>query len=354
MLNLFPLSFLLILLWQAKLCRGKGNYHRDYLSREHCSSIKGALSLVILLHHLGQSIMTGGGGRGSLLLLFAHIGGILPVAMFFFYSGYSLQKKYMCDQEYARYFLLKRLPMVLIPYLSVTLLYWLQSYLLGQPYTLQEVLRSFYSGFPIVRFSWFILALLCFYFVFFLLMKLCKTHFSAMVLGALLYCAVWRWICIRAQIPPYWYSSIHVLAVGMGWAVWENKITGWLQKYGWLGISIPVAAFLLIAPISHFGAQNLNELVVVCFVLAAASLLTKIQFFNPILRFIGGISFEIYLLQGLFLTGLRNSGFYLNNGFLFCLLVISGTLLAAWGAHLVFRTILRKYRNFLSRRLHIS
>lgn len=343
MLNLIPLALILVSLFQVKILTKRGEFHRDYLSREQSSAIKGILAIVILLHHLGQEVMETG-GNAPLLLLFAHIGGVLPVAMFFFYSGYGLQKKYMTSPHYEKGFLQKRVPTVLLPYLIVTLLCWGQSWLLGDPYSVRDVVGGFYDGFPIVRFSWFILELIFFYFVFYLLMKICRKHFSAMLPGALVYLVLWNLVCRRAYLPAFWYSYTHTLIIGMAWAIFEGPIEKAVHRLGWPGILTMLFVFLLAASVSHFGGSSFNEILVVLFLFAVIPVLTKVRFYNPVLKFLGSISYEIYLLQGFFLTALRNDVFYLESNFLFCLFALGLTLFFGWIAHLLFGMLLKGYR----------
>ena len=346
MLNLFAIALLALSLWNIRIFTGREVWNSDYLSPKNAQAVKGLLAMVVLLHHLAQSTTRCGEGN-FLFHLFAHAG-LLPVAVFFFYSGYGLQKRYMQDESYRHHYLQKRIPTLLFPYLIATALYWLLYTILGDPYSWREVLRGFYNGHPIVKYSWYVLAVLAFYFVFYLLMVVCKKHYIAMVLGAGAFCLLWRGLCRYAEIGAYWYSYIHILVLGMLWAVGEKRILEGIEGHHCLWIALASLGFLAAAAISHFGRYSFNELVVVLFVVLFVLVLTKVKISNGILRFLGRISYEIYLFQGLFIVGLRNGAVYIENGFLFCLLALTGTLVVACLAHLCFRWVLARYSQRLN------
>lgn len=142
--DVIPLVFVLACLYGAKpkkpLLRG---IYPDYLSAGQGKALRGILSIVIVLHHLGQKNM------GVVLLpVFAKIG-YLATSVFFFLSGYGLMTQYMHRENYSRCFLRKRIGAVLVPYVLATLLCWAVYPLLGTPWTFGDILRGFREGRPL-------------------------------------------------------------------------------------------------------------------------------------------------------------------------------------------------------------
>ena len=164
--DIIPLLFLFLCLYGA---RGRLVFSDDYLSKSTCKYYRGLFAFVVILHHLASSVDAG--------VLFSHFKyvGVYAVAFFFFLSGYGLQKSYIIKSEiYRKGFLLKRIPVVLIPYVFIIAMYWLMNLLLDRYYSIQDIFHSFIVGMPIAANSWFIVDILFFYVVFWFLMLVCK------------------------------------------------------------------------------------------------------------------------------------------------------------------------------------
>ena len=62
---------------------------------------------------------------------------------------------------------------------------------------------------------------------------------------------------------------------------------------------------------------------IICFVCFVLLLMMKVRFGNPVLKFLGSISLELYLIHNLFLTGLSSGAiFKVNSPFMFCFFTI--------------------------------
>ena len=166
MLDFFPVLLGVLLV-------GGGTFshfpNRDYLSVETGKIWRGFFAIVIVLHHLALQ-----GGNGYIWPLFAHTGW-LAVAVFFFFSGYGLQKKYLTDQTYSCYFLRNRLPTILVPFLLATLFYVGLSLMGGAQYSISKVLLSFVNGRPLLPYSWHIINIVVFYCFFNFTQSFCST-----------------------------------------------------------------------------------------------------------------------------------------------------------------------------------
>lgn len=332
---LLPLG---LCLWGVRWNKG---IRGDCLSRQSTDALRGALALGIIFVHIAQ-YCPGGWGFALMEKL-----GYLLVAGFFFLSGYSLQKQHMTEENYHKGFLRKRLLGVLVPYLVVTAVYWSYFHLIGRGYGLAEVLSRFAQGNPIVSFSWFIPAILTFYLAFWGLMRLCKRGYTTMVLGGAVWFGLYTLICIILKFGQWWYISAFPAVLGMAWAVHQKTIEKRLEK-GYYSVLLPVlaafAAVLVLESLLHMGALNtlLKALAATLFAAGLVLLLYKLRFGNPVLRSLGKLSMEIYLMQGLAIMVLRSRWVYVKSPMLYALLIVVVTVAFAAVVHIAFKGIPKK------------
>lgn len=118
---------LLLLFWRARIVSG---LNEEYLSIETSQGLKGIFSLGVVLHHLAQNTKSA--------VFFSFIASVGPfiVSIFFFISGYGLQKKHLSDRNYGKNFLYKRIPALFIPYLLIAVVYWCINAANGNIYSL--------------------------------------------------------------------------------------------------------------------------------------------------------------------------------------------------------------------------
>lgn len=338
LLDLFPLLLLILFLIgvrpiQKNTSLGpEGTVNQSYLSKEMGNAWRGLFAIVVLLHHLSQRTDPG------LAFRLFRPAGYLAVAVFFFFSGYGLQKSHMASENYQNKFLQKRLLKILLPYAFVTLLYWVLFAVNGTVFSLKDVALSLVNGDPIAFASWYILSICYFYVVYWLFMLTCKRRFNLMVLCAALYFVVYAILCRVFGYDEWWYNASHLLVLGMLWATHEQRILHVIAKRYYL-----LAGCTLVGFLASFGALYADlltglmwELVLswisaALFVGMVLLVSMKIRIQNPILQFLGKISMEIYLIHGLFMRGLRSELLRVENDFLWACLIIVGSVLLGWG-----------------------
>lgn len=310
-------------------------YNTDYISLENTKPIKGILALVVMLHHISQN--TAG---GVLLREFEPIG-YLPVAVFFFFSGYGLLKSYKEKKGYKEQFFRRRISTILFPYLIVVLIYWLLSAIGKTPYTVEEMLYSFIDGYPKAANSWYILVLLLFYVCFYIFMAIFKKNYKGIVIATAGLCVVWSIICMIIGYGIWWYNSCICIAFGMAWALWEKTIVAFIQNtYCKLFTICLVLVWVLFRISDSLGFLPLRVLLYwgTCLVFATliCIILMKCKVGNKILDFFGEISFELYMIHGAYVRLFYGNSIHLKNELIWGILIIVTSVISAFLLHKLF------------------
>ena len=355
LIDILPLSLLILFFYGAKPVKPLRSLDiGGYLSIDSGKSYRGFFAVTIVLHHLSAITQT-----GKLFSLFS-IAGRVTVAFFSFLSGYGLQKSYITKGDrYKKGYLLKRIPSVLIPYIIITAVFWLMHFVFGKSYSLKDIILLLVKGEPLVDYSWYIISILIFYLVYWGLMQVCGKRYPLMiVLGT-----VWYFLhiafCKKMGYGNWWYNTSHLIIVGMFWATYETRILEILKKnYVWIASAVLVLFALVSAyreSINQLGSPFLSEIIIffrmLLFVLCVILFSLKVQIGNRVLRFLGSISLEIYLSQGLFINLLRSRIKGAENEWLWCSVVLICTILFSYIFHIAVQFILKKYKKICVSRI---
>lgn len=350
------LNFLVILLMALTFYKIKitKTFDEKCMSVSSCNSYRGFFAIVVILHHIAQRT-----APPALLEDFLRVG-FLAVSAFFFYSGYGLQKKHLTDPGYSRGFLIKRIPAVLIPYTIMSFVYWGEYALLGDFRTLSDIWHNFIAyGDPIVWFSWYVVSILIFYVAFYILMLICKKNNLALIAGGIIYYALYVWICRKLGFGIWWYNSAFIPVLGILWATYEKQIFALCKKIYYVITPVLWIAFALVTRNQYELIDRINstydELIVnatmsLLFVIALVLTSMKIRPENRILNFLGSISFELYMAQGLVMMGLRNDFIRTENDALWAIMVIALSVLLAFLFNKLFSLVLGKYKTLIAKK----
>ena len=354
-IDLFPIAWFCLLLWGMKPVRPFSSFNSEYLSLKTGNYMRGFLAMAIILNHVSKN--TSG---GILLRGFYNIG-FLFVAVFFFYSGYGLQKSYMTSTGYKKHFLARRILPILVTYVIFNVMFCVLFKATGKNVSYRNYVKAFRKGRPVVLYSWYIITILLFYIVFWMLMQLCAAHYGMMIIGACIWYVIYTFFCRKMNYGTWWYNSVHLLIVGMFWAVYEEKILAVIQKlYPLLTIlSWGLFAFsywyVYIGPLSERSLKYRVSVIfqVLCalfFVLGVILILLKFTIGNPVLNFLGKISLELYLVQGLFIQYfMKDKLSGIQNEALLTLLVITGSIALGAALHYLQAGPLKRYKSRISK-----
>ena len=169
-------------------------------------------------------------------------------------------------------------------------------------------------------------------------MNLCGKHYNLMIVGAILYYVVTSLIFYKQGFGAHWYETSIGLAIGMALAVYEKSLIKLLKKRYWIVFAITLAVTVVVYKFGipfiynlfpgDFRIKNAVDfnMICVCIILWMA----KFEIGNPVSKFLGSISLEIYLLHGFVILMFKNSRYSMANNTLFAILVPLITIIMAF------------------------
>ena len=274
----------------------------DYLSNKSTKSLKGILALLIIFHHVSQKITT-----GEVFSNFSYMGRYI-VALFFFLSGYGLFFQYSNNATYMKNFLRKRLTRILIPFFVFIFIYVFYRATLGEVINMNFFLSFLKEHNNIIYNGWFINNIIVLYIIFYIsfVKKDSKPAFFKVVFLTLVY-IFWE---VYQSHGDWEYVSTMSFLLGMFWMKKRGVIDRLIERNYFIylvSFSILVYIFqnyeVILKEIDvsntyvYYGiAGNLRTMVFVVYFLL---LINRLNFSNKYMDFLGGISFEIYMIHGL-------------------------------------------------------
>lgn len=310
MISVVFIAIVLLLCLPKSSWRWKGLFD-DGLSLQNTIPVRGIAALCIIFTHTG------------LVPFFNH--GYLFVGVFFFFSGFGVMQGLLHKPDYLKTFFRRRFPSLLVPYYTMTALYLAVFFFSNfcPPadlllYSLLPPLAVFTKNSLIVPASWYVAALLFFY-TFFAVFFRCFRFSRAFLLtavGVCLYCVVCKHF--GKGIP--WYGTTFLFLLGILFAQYASAVHSFISKrYGVL-----LLVFLLLFPVVLFADEHVSlfapffdhkklikffthQCVTTCFVAVVILFLYKVRLGSPVFRFLGKISFELYLCHQIVIQILDNS-----------------------------------------------
>ena len=303
------------------------------------NSLRGVFALLILIFHISKE-------SDPFYPLF-HYFSIVVVGAFFFISGYGLMKSYLSDSSYYISFPKKRFYNVVLPYLIMTLVYWLYYSLTGEYYSFREVFHRIITYSPIVMYSWFIISIILHYLYFYLLMRICKKKtqlFTGIFAGFLLL----YFLMIFFKIHPDTNYPDPLFCLGIIYGFYEERILQNIRRHEATVIRtsfvVILLSFILVSFIHDGDFASLVKKVV--FVLICFIFTYLFSFKKSLLCCFGKISLEIYMFQGLSKLIIRR--FFGGPLFIQDLLVFILCFVLSYFFHIVFHFLQDRFRHTAS------
>lgn len=309
------------------------NHDSTFMTKEKSTIIKGGLALCILGHHILEFV------SNSDEIYPVHIGYLL-VAAFFWISGYGVRKSLLRKQQYLDGFLAKSISKLYLPFLVVSAIYIGVRYCFGVTYSAKMILTSMIGIKTIASFSWFVFEIIALYIVFYIAFIVSKNHGEILVFFTTL---VFIWFAYQKEMDTYWYVS--TLAFPFGMLVASKEQLFEQRIFQSKKICIICIASLIVTTIGASegmlgkvltGDHTIEVISNISAITASLLACMAIGFLsmhmseknNRLLTFWGQNSYELYLMQGLFVRGFKEI-VIISNDFLYAAIVIIFSLGAA-------------------------
>lgn len=324
--------FIFIILFLALALVGI-TYERGYIEQplnlENTNALRGICAIEIMLGHIGIA-------TESPFLYINRKAGILIVGIFFFLSGYGLMYSTINKPDYFKNFLCKRIWKILYP----TLILYLISLIIDIfcqrfDFSIISLIKCLLLyNFP-QKINWYVTEILVLYLLFYFLYRnMQPKHGNIILITACILFIIFANI-IDMENP--WYGSTLCFPLGVLFAQNESKVIDILkQKYILITISSLLLTMFGTFLFFFFNTYSFLSDVIgrnvasTSFCILTLTLLMKFRIGNKVSLFFGSISYEIFLIHGLFIY----QNYHLNS-----VLNTSITILLSIGGALVFHKI---------------
>lgn len=244
------------------------------------------------------------------------------VSIFFFLSGFGLYKSSFSKQQYLHTIIFKRIPAVLIPCLVNTLLFFLVINLVTNDFK-YDIISSIKSGKLIQHHLWFVYVITFQYLTFYVCNKLltrkCRLFALFIVSLSLIF------ILKGYGFDRCWYVSILAFPTGVMYSKYEYRLISVIYSNK---IIYSLFIFILMATVGIIYKLK-NELiytlayVFIPVIIIAITSNTRTNFIkSPFIKSISKISYCIYLCQVLVMKLFRSDLVFVENDYIYCIIVI--------------------------------
>lgn len=343
------MDILVLLFGTMLLCTVKvtvGKYNESYMTLEQTKILRGIFAMVILFDHIAQHTSDG------ILFKFFMYMGYLSVGIFFFLSGYGLTVSYIHKGEiYLSTFFKKRINKLIIPYFVVTVIYIIGRNAIYDNITIEYLMGIMKQGSLIVSYSWYVVSLFYYYLMFYFACKIAKKKYLLIVIIMLISMIIYVMSCQRLGWGEWWYNSCLCLLIGILWAIYETAIDKWIRDRWLVKTTVVFLMFLLLFLTSlgkilplYVPKYCVELLCSVCFVYMILMIIQKCKLESYLFTFLGDISYEIYMLQGLMIMFFSDYK-KIRMDVVFAGVVIASTFICAYLLHILNEKIFKRLIN---------
>jgi len=314
----------------AKISKKK-TWNEENMSFDQTKSFLGFCAVIICFHHMAQFTCAGWLNPKYIrhgLDIFV-TAGYPMVAMFLFCSGYAMYKSAKSKSGFFRRFIPVRFIPILIPTGLTALVYVFLRLWRKMPIIINNPI-AVGDHTTLHPFIWYIPCMLVLYASFYIGFGLFKKDWAG-ILTVALGTAGWIIYCISFGYGTWWFNTCHMFLIGILVAKYEDKFFESCKKL----YALRLAGTILICPVLWFLADNAGGMYLqfnklqwtpangykgdlfgwifqFLYTLAFISLYylisMKLKVGNPVLRFFGKFTLELYLVHGIFVNMF---GFYM-------------------------------------------
>ena len=305
----------------------------SFLLQDQTRMIQAFACIGVVLHHLTQQITSYGVfNKGPVTVL--NDMGFLFTALFFFFSGYGLITSLQTKPDYLKTFLYRRLPSVLIPFWAVNVLgVLLNTAGYGAHRTAAQILSEIFGITLVNSNGWFIVEIVILYLLFWLIFRLIPNRDAALALLCIAALLLIRYSFFQGHDVPgnkvhwfrgeWWFNSTIAFPAGLLTARFQKRLAGYSRRH-----LIPLLLLFLVLsavtffisvrcvnrygyytdPTSSHAVRNAavtlaSQMAACCTFIGFVVLLNqKVILNSPIMRYVAGISRELFLIHGYFVN----------------------------------------------------
>lgn len=304
-----------------------GRHINGRFSKDATLPLRGFLALFIVLHHISLRLVYL--KPDGYLLDFAEFGGWGEpiVSVFFFMSGYGIIKSYQKKgKSYLDGFLRGRLFRIVVPYIICCILYIPFNNI---AFSSILCLETWKADCPLLPSSWFVIAIFVEYFSFYFTAKIfsevkntiISTYFFSFVLVFVLICFDFR---------SWWWKDLICFNLGMSISFHEEYLRGLLLNKRMILLLGGLLLFVLNLPgLINISSNFLFPIRVFLLPIFVWQLVCCTKYSkNSLLKWLGNISYEIYLVHTAILICFYN--LVGVNSFLLIILTYTFTIISAF------------------------
>lgn len=335
-LLIYPCILFIIYFYGCKISKD-GSFINESFSKEQSKMLQAIACLFIVLHHLTQIITSYGDlNRGPITLLSSM--GILFTSVFFFFSGFGLIISVNKNDKYLDSFLRHRLPTVLVPFFVANIISVIvRIFYIKIPMTPKQIIQCV-TGYVLINGNgWYIVEIVFIYIAFYILFKLIRNK----KIAATLLCIFTAFLIYTGYTRghdfstlgdhwfkgEWWYNSTIVFIYGVVFAINKERIMTYIKRHYKCLLAIFSVLFVVgfcleevirkrygyytesvVVDVINSKLLTLIAQMLLCMIFTSLMILifVKIQVGNKVLKYLGSISMEIFLIHGLFINNIPN------------------------------------------------
>ena len=300
--NVVYISFFCIIQIYLKVER-RTMYLNNYFSKHTTNNLKAVAIILVILGHLGFINKSGAWGVGIFLLL----------------SGYGLTQSYIKSGIIG--FFKKRLLAVILPYSIVMIIWIFVDYILGNKYRILTIGTSllglnFKSVIDVTM--WYISFLILWYIAFFCIFKLIKNNYfkiiTMFIFSYIVYYNLYE--LFDQNVGVRLYTLLFPIGVFLGFLFSKELNISESMLKSILGHLIIFSFILFEISLNRSYDYRYYTISIIMFSIMIISIFMFMNDFeSKILSFIGNISFELYLFEGVFINKYNFIFKFINNKF---------------------------------------
>ncbi|MDE6301639.1 MAG: acyltransferase family protein [Muribaculaceae bacterium] len=328
------------LFWRVRLRNYASDIMSDAFDFPTTHLLKGIAAIIVVMIHFPEAYTN---PLQKCIGSYAYI----AVTYFFFVSAYGMEYSYNHRPDYLRRFWINRLSGLLIPMFLVNVL--------AYGYCLINRLHYAERWTELLKFNHYVTILLEYCVLFYLLYKIIVTRWIAqsILIAVVTGSSLYYYFTLDSWSTSVWPFERMGLVWGLLAYKYRSQMIVWMSRKnvrkaitlifmtGLLGV-----AYIKFKPIYFWGAYLLKVALGVSFMLTIFTCAQYLKFNNPIGRFLGNISYEIYLLHGLVMVYIIYITPEINSGMLVFITFIC-SITVGWVISRISSRLVRSIKKFL-------